>query len=63
MNVSMVSVSRLAGRRIDRAGDVQERLVAGQRVHAAAGVVDGVRQQDRQVLVRHRHDAVASGSG
>ena len=62
MNVSIVSVSRRAGPPQIGQVDVEERLVAGQRVLAAAAVVDGVGQPDGQVLVGHRHDAVASGS-
>ena len=62
MNVSIVSVSRRAGPPHTGHVDVQERLVAGQRVLAAAAVVDGVGQPDRQVLLGHGHDPVASGS-
>ena len=58
MNVSIVSVSRFAGPLADRTRHVQERLVAVERVLAAAAVVDGVRQSDGQVLLGHGHDPV-----
>ena len=55
--VSMVSVSRSARLAADRAGDMLPRRVAVERI---ARLVEGdvVGQQDRQVLVRHGHDAV-----
>ena len=62
MNVSMVSVSRRAVRRRCGHVDAQERLVVVERIVAAARVVDRLGQQDRQVLVRDRDDAVGSGS-
>ena len=51
---------RLALRRlaVDWARNVEECLVTGQRVHPTALVVDGVGQEDRQVLVGDGHDAV-----
>ena len=52
MNVSIVSVSRRRGLAAPRAVRGQERLVAGQRVVAAAPVVDALRQQHRQLVRR-----------
>ncbi len=41
---------------VDRAGNVKKRLVASQRIHPAAGVVDRLRKEDGQVFVWDRHD-------
>ena len=63
MNVSIVSVSRLAGP--SQVGQVTFRK-SGSRVSGftpTARVVDRVGQQDRQVLVGHRHDAATRRSG
>ena len=57
MNVSIVSVSRRAAAPHCGHVDVQERLVARQRVVAGAAVVDGLGQQDRQVLLGDGHRA------
>ncbi len=58
----MVSVSRRAGPPQRGHVDAQERLVVVERVVAAARVVDRLREQDGQVLVRHRHDPIVARS-